>query len=203
MEIVYDGIRWIKQKSGYYECARISGERKYKHWLHQYIYEKERGKIKKGHHVHHIDGNKNNNCIDNLELLTPSEHSKKHWAEMPKEKRDAWYKNQKKLLERIRPGYVWPKDPIKKEEFRLKLKKAMQDMEKKVFICNQCGKEYLRKPIGVGRFCSNACKSAWRRDEGLDDEERKCIECGKIFFINKYKKTATCSRSCASKIRGG
>lgn len=202
MEIVYDGIRWVKQKSGYYESARSRKDRPYKHWLHQYIYEKEKGKIKKGYHVHHIDGDKDNNKIENLELITPSEHSKRHWEEMSREDYEKWYKKQKKHLDKIRPGYIWPKDPVKKEEFRLKLKKAMQEMKEKIFICDQCGKEYSRKPIGGGRFCSNACKSAWRRAEGVDNVERLCQACGKKFYVNKYKDTQTCSRLCANVIRG-
>lgn len=34
------------------------------------------------YHVHHIDGNKQNNSIYNLELLSPSEHNKKHPNQM-------------------------------------------------------------------------------------------------------------------------
>lgn len=35
-------------------------------------------KIPKGYHIHHIDGNRNNNDISNLEMLSPDEHAKKH-----------------------------------------------------------------------------------------------------------------------------
>lgn len=34
-------------------------------------------------HVHHIDGNKLNNDIDNLEVLSCSEHAKRHKGETP------------------------------------------------------------------------------------------------------------------------
>ena len=34
--------------------------------------------IKEGYEIHHIDFNKRNNEIDNLEEITPEEHHKKH-----------------------------------------------------------------------------------------------------------------------------
>jgi hypothetical protein len=47
--------------------------------LHRLIYEDFWGvKLPSTIHVHHIDGNPLNNCILNLEALTPSEHMKLH-----------------------------------------------------------------------------------------------------------------------------
>lgn len=31
--------------------------------------------------VHHIDGNKHNNSIENLELMQKGEHTKRHWKQ--------------------------------------------------------------------------------------------------------------------------
>lgn len=46
---------------------------------HIYVMEKYLGrKLKKGEVVHHIDGNKSNNDIKNLQLMTASQHSKFH-----------------------------------------------------------------------------------------------------------------------------
>lgn len=46
---------------------------------HRYIWEQIYGKIPEGYIVHHIDGDKLNNNIQNLRIMTSSEHSKLHW----------------------------------------------------------------------------------------------------------------------------
>jgi len=45
---------------------------------HHYVWENVNGKIPKGLHIHHKDENKLNNKINNLQLLTNSEHQKLH-----------------------------------------------------------------------------------------------------------------------------
>lgn len=42
--------------------------------LHRLVYEHFVGEIPSGYQIHHIDGNKQNNRVDNLVALTPSEH---------------------------------------------------------------------------------------------------------------------------------
>ena len=46
--------------------------------LHQEIYKFYRGKIPRGFHVHHKDGNTLNNSIDNLELKLKHDHHSGH-----------------------------------------------------------------------------------------------------------------------------
>ena len=46
--------------------------------LHRLIWEKHNGGIPKGYQVHHIDGNKLNNDISNLQLLSAEEHTTFH-----------------------------------------------------------------------------------------------------------------------------
>ena len=50
------------------------------------------------------------------------------------------------------------------------------------------------------KYCSNACKSAYRRKNGLNLEERICVICGKPFMTDKYKKGRACSRECRGKL---
>jgi hypothetical protein len=60
-----------------YVYIKIDGKRIREH---RYIMEQFIGrKLLKNEHVHHKDGNGLNNDINNLELLTNSEHQKKEW----------------------------------------------------------------------------------------------------------------------------
>lgn len=46
--------------------------------LYRKIYEDHYGPIPKGYHVHHIDGNHENNDPENLMAVTPEEHARLH-----------------------------------------------------------------------------------------------------------------------------
>lgn len=58
-----------------YPCISISHE---KYRIHQLLGELIFGKIRKGYVIHHIDGNRLNNNIENLQYLSHSCHSKIH-----------------------------------------------------------------------------------------------------------------------------
>ena len=45
------------------------------------IYEQHHGPIPKGYHIHHIDGNHENNDASNLEALPAKEHYDKHYEQ--------------------------------------------------------------------------------------------------------------------------
>ena len=76
--IVYDGIIWTLEKSGYM-CANLNVNGKFIFTrLHRYVWEKYNGPIPDDKEIHHKDENKLNNNIDNLELLTESKHLSLH-----------------------------------------------------------------------------------------------------------------------------
>lgn len=72
-------IRSNVNKNGWYFTVNLykKGERKNQQTLrvHRLVYEAFVGEIPKGYHIHHKDGNKQNNRFDNLELLHPSDHA--------------------------------------------------------------------------------------------------------------------------------
>lgn len=191
---IVDGYKFRKDvKSGYYLSGSINGKRIR---LHRYIWEKENGKIPKGYDIHHIDHNKDNNDISNLELISSSRHKKIHGEEMSEELKN-WYR--KNLNENARPKAIeWHKSKEAKD-FHIRQYKISLGAKKPIeMICENCGKKYKAIYNGVNRFCSNNCKSAYRRKSGVDDETRKCVACGKEYSCNKYSKRQKCN-DCSRK----
>lgn len=63
---------------GYVIITGTLHKERYLKTYHRLVYEKYYGKIPHGYQIHHKDGNKLNNSIDNLEALTPYQHKQKH-----------------------------------------------------------------------------------------------------------------------------
>ena len=67
----YDGKKFTLRNNGYYSLT--INERTL---MHRYVWEKEKGKIPNGYDIHHINGIKTDNRIENLECLSKSDHTK-------------------------------------------------------------------------------------------------------------------------------
>lgn len=75
-ESVYlDGYVFYKMNNGYYLSKTPEGKGI---TLHTYLWKKYKGDIPQKHIVHHIDGNVDNNSLDNLMLVSTSEHNAIH-----------------------------------------------------------------------------------------------------------------------------
>lgn len=190
-----DGYKFVKDsRTGYYLCSRIiNGSRPR---LHNYVWQKYNGPVPKGFHVHHIDGNKDNNNINNLIAISAHDHETYHFLKRIKEHPE-WIKEvREKGIEsavkwhKSKDGHKWHLEHYQEMKDRFHVEHMVK--------CAKCGKEYVAKNV-QGKFCSGKCKSAWRREKHLDDVKRECDFCGKGFTTNKYKKTKFCSRSCARK----
>lgn len=76
----FDGLSFRRNKrTGYFLNAKTHKR------LHVYVWEYYNGcEVPKGYHIHHKDHDKNNNEIENLALLSASEHASLHgnsWSE--------------------------------------------------------------------------------------------------------------------------
>lgn len=185
----FDGLKYTKdEKTGYYLNST------HRKRLHRAVWEYHNGPIPKGYHIHHKDFNKNNNDLSNLTLIESKAHEKLHGDFNSL----FIYDEQKKRMDYARTyasewhssteGRAWHKRQYEVTKAKLH--------EMKNLVCDFCGKNFMAEK---GRFCSNKCKSAWRRKQGLDDVIKVCGYCGKEFKTNKYSKAKYCSHTCSNR----
>ena len=197
----FNGEKFTKdEKTGYYLTTKNnfrSGRR-----LHRVVWEFYNCAIPKGYDVHHIDHDKGNNDISNLKLISSKEHKILHGIELTEEERQ-WRRDN--LEQNARPKAVeWHSSKDGKEWHKKQYEEMKEKLYvKKIFVCEVCGKDFESINNGKNRFCSNVCKSKWRRENKCDNEKRICIICGNEFETNKYKKAKCCSRKCAAFLRNG
>lgn len=152
-----------------------------------------------GYHIHHVDGDKSNNKIDNLQILTQSDHSRMHSKEYFSDP-----ENLKKAL--VHLGNIrdrtkeWHASPEGIEWHRQHGIKVWEERELIEITCKQCNEKAHTK-IYDQVFCSNKCKSAWRRGAGFDNIEKTCERCNSTFIDSKYSKQKYCGMDCLRKTR--
>lgn len=203
MEVQYDGdlafvdgYKFRKdKKSGYYLSSKKIGTSRIR--LHRYMWEKYCGEIPKGYEVHHKDEDKDNNEISNLELLTKKKHLLWHGENTPVEVR---YKQMDNLEIARDKAIDWHKSEEGRQWHSEMAKSVWKERKPIKYMCKNCDKTFESLKNNNAKFCSSTCRTAFRVKSGVDNEIRNCIVCGDEFSINKYRKTKTCSRSCASKL---
>ena len=142
---------------------------------HRWVWINYHGKIPKGYHVHHKNEDKSDNRIENLELIERSRHLSHHMQDTERKKKSAEH------CEKIRPlTKEWHRSEEGRAWHRLHaLKNNFGNGELFDYICQQCSKLYKSKLKGKDqtRFCSNNCKSQWRRNAKLDYIDKVCPVC--------------------------
>ncbi len=161
---------------------------------HQWIWIKIHGLIPKGYHIHHKNEDKSDNRIENLELIERSRHLSHHMNDPIRKQKS------RENADKIRPlTKEWHKSEEGRAWHRLHALKTMfGNGEYFDYICQECSKSYKSKLVADGRtkFCSNPCKSKWRRKSKLDDIDKTCPVCQTLYRSNKYSRSKTCGRSC-------
>lgn len=191
---IFDGHKFRRdKKTGYYLCSSLRKR------LHRYVWEYFNGDVPDGCHIHHKDGDKTNNDLSNLELLTAHDHEVLHGTLLSDEERNQRRENviskampKAKFWHGTEAGKIWHSEHAKN---------TMKNRKENEYICEMCHKPFVSKKVGDTKFCSNGCKSAYRRKSGIDNETRVCAWCGEHFLVNKYSKSHTCSRSCRQYFR--
>lgn len=171
--------------------ARKRGVRR----LHEELWIAANGSIPDGHDIHHADGDSLNNDIANLICLTVADHQALHVDD-----RSGHYRAPTSAA--IAAAARWHRSEQGREWHSQHLKQRWEGHEARPVECERCRTVFQTRKMGsAARFCSNACKSAWRRESGADAERRACAVCGTEFATNRYSKARTCSRVCAQRSR--
>lgn len=138
--------------------------------LHIQVYKNKYGDVPKGFHVHHKDGNRANNDISNLELITAKEHLSQHSKKRVKDnpsffiKFQAMGQNTAKIWHSSTEGLAWHKKHGKN---------SWKNRKYKTHQCLQCGKYFESRYSGIIKYCHNNCKAKALR-------ERRKLERGSI-----------------------
>lgn len=169
-------------------------------FLHQEVWKSVHGPIPRGHHIHHIDENTHNNAPDNLECVTPKEHSKRHQALL---RRLASLPAGKARMARLqRLAASTPRSPAFRASASLRFRRAWVGRLGVSKQCAFCGAAFMDRSMQQsGYFCHANCKMRWRHAARVDFEKRSCAACGSSFECNKHFKTRCCSKKCAQRLR--
>lgn len=148
--IRYKGIVWTKSPSSNYYWHHFTWKGTPRA-LHRELYEDFVGKIPKGHHIHHIDGNPENNSINNLQCLSGPEHVKLYWSD-PNNKAAQEATRQKHRDVYLRPGY------------REKCSLAQKNRTPVKKVCRLCGESFISRANNA-KWCDD-CRSHITSDKG-------------------------------------
>lgn len=190
--ITYNGVKYRKRKNQNYYCSSPN-RKKYSRYLHRQMWFDVHGKVPTGYHVHHLNHNSLDNRIENLGLIERHAHARLHSRKRVKENPEFFQRMQQAgILQAPKwhaspEGIEWHKRNAAKCNFGHHIYGEHK--------CESCGKEFIAKSW-QSRFCSNNCKSQWRRNAGLDNIVKQCKTCGKDFQANKYQYAIVNCQSC-------
>ena len=186
----FNGIRFYQTEPTDYFRHSVKGTTIL---MHRYVWEYYNCEIPKGYHVHHRDGNKANNDISNLALLKGTEHWRLHGKLLTDEERE--WRRQNIITNAVPKAVEWHKSEEGKAWHKEQYEKNKEAFHKLVTkVCLNCNNEY--QGGATSKFCSNRCKSAYRRKMGADKISKVCIICGKSFTCDKNRPAQCCSSHC-------
>lgn len=187
----FNGVRFYRKPSGYYATNPRQPQQRY---MHRFVWEHFNGPIPDGMHVHHIDHDRGNNGIENLELIERRVHCSKHARRRLANKDPGMLKGIAAAQEAAK---LWHASPAGRQWHRQHALACWEKFVPERIRCTHCGELFDSiRSVRKRGFCSPACQSAARRASGVDDETRQCVVCQSGFRVNRYSKIKTCSRSC-------
>lgn len=173
--VVFQGRRYSRNPGDrYFSCQRWDPERKRYFYdsIHRAVWREAHGEIPRGSHVHHKNGDWNDNRLENLEVLSHGDHMRAHsdtFSKSPKLRRH---------LDRIRTKALQAHTRYKrtargKQESRQRGLTSQSRAPVWVECCVQCGTKFERQSITKPRHCSQRCKWNWAYAHGGAERRKK------------------------------
>ena len=166
--------------------------------LHRAVWTYYFGEIPDGYVVHHIDGDKENNDISNLMLMSKSEHIQLHHTTMKMPQKPSKKTTFKcivcgKEYEAVNNG----------RNLYCSLECLAKYRDNTLYAetrnCLFCGKEFVTNKYSNHKFCSHKCSTDYNSQQGRFI--KTCPICGKEFSTLKNKNRTYCSPECSNKSR--
>ncbi len=154
---------------------------------HRWVWINHHGAIPKGMDIHHKDGDKSNNEIENLEMLSRSDHLKRHWQE------GRFDLDSRRI--QLAEARKWLKTKEGREKQSISSKEAWKKRKQTKLNCIQCQKEVVTSQPWT-KFCGANCEKRYARVHRPNKVEIKCLMCGKVSFKDRYAPTRFCSQVC-------
>lgn len=162
--------------------------------LHQAVWESVHGPIPEGHHIHHRDEDTSNNALDNLELLTPAEHSRRHGNKSPSQV--AHFRRVRKL------AAAWHASPEGRAWHSEHGKRTWDNRKPEPRTCATCERVYqCAAGRDTDKFCSPKCRQLWHYRNKTYFTKAACAVCGGEFLQPPSKRQKTCSPACGFGLR--
>jgi hypothetical protein len=163
--------------------------------LHRAVWEYHNGPIPKGMAIHHIDGNADNNAIENLECVDYHIHGAFHAGEASAIKRHG--------------VCVYCKKPFFRQNTAKYcsnrcLSKISVERRSVKHTCAWCRVEFSAVSSRARLYCSPGC-STTAKNVGRARYQvvsRSCPSCNGVFHAKENSKKRCCSRSCARRWGG-
>ena len=182
-------------RGGHYFCGSRS--------IHRDVWSCFYGEIPNGFVIHHIDGNKNNNSLANLQLMPNAEHTVLHFSETVPAVCEVCGKPF--LTLKNKPRTTCSAKCYDKKRYAAGFSKnENRAIEQR--ICVICGNVFTVRKDTATKTCSRQCKNRLHQKtlnaQGLfRTVKRICVICGREYTIRSDSPGKTCSPHCAAMLR--